>query len=115
MYPLAELFLGLSLADQGNLKEAADHLRSYLLLQPNAPNAEAIKKQLAAWEQTTAAGGTTAVGAPRPRRNRAAPELTTLDVPSVTLAQGVSAHKLLKNGGRDRTRTCDLLRVKQAL
>jgi tetratricopeptide (TPR) repeat protein len=63
-YPLAELFLGLSLADQGNVKEAADHLRSYLQLQPNAPNAEAVKKQLAAWEQATAAGGTTAVGAP---------------------------------------------------
>jgi cytochrome c-type biogenesis protein CcmH/NrfG len=55
-YPLAEFFLGLSLADQGNVKEGADHFRSYLLLQPNSPNAEAIKKQLAAWEQTTAAG-----------------------------------------------------------
>ena len=64
MDPMAEFLLGVSLGDQGNMKEAADHLRSYLLLAPDAPNAEAIKKQLAAWEQTTAAGGTAAVGAP---------------------------------------------------
>ncbi len=64
LYPMAEFLLGVSLGEQGNVKEASDHLRSYLLLAPNAGNADAVKKQLAAWEQTAPAGGTAAVGAP---------------------------------------------------
>jgi len=51
LYPQAEFILGAILADTGNLKEAAEHFRTYLQLAPDAPNAAAVKNELARVEQ----------------------------------------------------------------
>jgi tetratricopeptide (TPR) repeat protein len=50
-FPQSHLFLGLIYARRGQLAKAAADYRLYLLFVPNAPDAEAIKKQLNEWQQ----------------------------------------------------------------
>jgi Tfp pilus assembly protein PilF len=64
-FPEAELMLGAILADQGNSKEAAEHLRSYVQLAPNAPNVAAVKQELARLEQSVATPPANTPAAPR--------------------------------------------------
>jgi tetratricopeptide (TPR) repeat protein len=53
-YPMAEMMLAQLSLNKGNLDEAASHLRTYLALDPNAKNAEALKQQLLKMEQAKA-------------------------------------------------------------
>jgi tetratricopeptide (TPR) repeat protein len=55
VYPDAEYTLGVILGARGDYKGAAEHLRNYLLLAPNSPNAETVRKQLARAEELAAA------------------------------------------------------------
>lgn len=50
-YPQAENLIAHLLADKGNYSEAAEHLRAYLLLVPNAKDAPALREDLAKLEQ----------------------------------------------------------------
>ncbi len=50
-FPQSHLFLGLIYARRGQLAKAAADYRAYLLFVPDAPDAEAVKKQLNEWEQ----------------------------------------------------------------
>lgn len=53
-YPQAESLLAQVMIDKRNYSEAATHLRAYLVLVPNAKNADALKQELAKLEQATA-------------------------------------------------------------
>jgi tetratricopeptide (TPR) repeat protein len=53
-YPQAENLLAHLLADKGNYLDAADHLRAYLALAPNAKDAAAARENLAKLQQATA-------------------------------------------------------------
>jgi tetratricopeptide (TPR) repeat protein len=64
-YPEAEYTLGVILGARGQYAEAVEHLRSYLRIFPNSPAAEAVKKQVAEFEQ---AMGPQAPGATTPPR-----------------------------------------------
>ena len=55
VYPEAEYTLGVTLAKRGDYKGAAEHLRKYLQMAPNSPNAETVRKQLARAEELAAA------------------------------------------------------------
>ena len=50
-FPQTHLFMGLIYTRHGQLAKAAADYRLYLLFVPNAPDAEAIKKQLNEWQQ----------------------------------------------------------------
>lgn len=50
-FPQSHLFLGLIYARRGELAKAAADYRLYLQFAPDAPDAEAVKKQLSEWEQ----------------------------------------------------------------
>ena len=47
--------LGVVLATKGDYAGAAEHLKAYLKLDPNGPDAEMVKKQLAELEKATGA------------------------------------------------------------
>ncbi len=53
-YPQAESLLAQIMMEKGNYPEAAAHLRAYLVLVPNAKNADALKQQLQKLEQASA-------------------------------------------------------------
>jgi tetratricopeptide (TPR) repeat protein len=54
-YPDAENMMAQILLDRGNYPEAANHLRTYLTLVPNAKNADALKQILLKIDQASAA------------------------------------------------------------
>ena len=54
-FPQLESLVGQIYIDQGNYPVAADHLREYLKLQPDAQNAAAVKEQLTKLEQAASA------------------------------------------------------------
>jgi tetratricopeptide (TPR) repeat protein len=53
-YPQAENLLAHLLADKGNYLDAAEHLRAYLALAPNAKDAQTAREDLAKLQQATA-------------------------------------------------------------
>lgn len=63
--PRAEYVLGAILDGRGKSSEAAEHLRTYIQLDPNSPSAEVARKRLAALGQ--AAGATPAASQPHPQ------------------------------------------------
>jgi len=54
-FPEAEYTLGVVLGANGDYQGAVEHLRNYLKIAPNSPSAEAVKRQLAVFEQSAAA------------------------------------------------------------
>ncbi|HXK62310.1 MAG TPA: tetratricopeptide repeat protein [Acidobacteriota bacterium] len=50
-YPLSHYILGFTLAQQGDLKAAADELRTYVRLQPDSQYTERVKNVLQEWQQ----------------------------------------------------------------
>jgi regulator of sirC expression with transglutaminase-like and TPR domain len=53
-FPQTHLFLGLIYARRGQFAKAAADYQLYLQFVPDAPDAEAVKKQLNEWEQLSA-------------------------------------------------------------
>jgi tetratricopeptide (TPR) repeat protein len=64
--PEAENLMAQLLLDSGNYPEAANHLRSYLTLVPNAKNADALKQMLLKIEAAKATPPAPAASAPKP-------------------------------------------------
>ena len=57
--PKAEHVLGVALAQTGHFEEAARRLKNYLTFAPNAPDADAVRQQLATVEARFENGHTT--------------------------------------------------------
>ncbi len=64
-FPEAEYTLGVALGNLGDYKGASEHLRVYLQVAPNSPGAEAVKQQLAEFEQMAKSAPAAAPAAPR--------------------------------------------------
>jgi tetratricopeptide (TPR) repeat protein len=62
-YPGAEKMMGQFLIDQGNVQEAATHIKAYLAEAPNAPDSEGLRRWLGKVDQASAATPAQAVPA----------------------------------------------------
>jgi tetratricopeptide (TPR) repeat protein len=64
-FPEAEYTLGVALGNLGDYKGAAEHLQTYLQVAPDSPGADAVKRQLAEFEQLAKTAPAATPAAPR--------------------------------------------------